>query len=170
MEIIAEDILLVVISFSSISDIQNLSKTSKTLRNFCLSNSTWIDIANRDCPYLGVTSRQEYICKNPMYVSNEEIDKYISGSSWAQKWIAEKCINRNGKEEHRYKAYVTSIVTDIIRVEHYNALKAKFPQRKMDWKIGINIIVDDLIARTEEEEKELREIRESNKYFGRING
>jgi hypothetical protein len=123
-----------------------------------IDEPVWSAIGKRDCPFLEIKSLRDYVKKNPMYVYEEELQKYIGNSEWAKKWIGKKKINYNGLTDHRYKAYVESIGKDIIRVDHYRALKQRFPKAEMDWKIGINIIIDDLLTRTEEDEKELKSI------------
>ena len=141
MENIFGDALNVVISFCGIDEVGNLSRTSKKLQKFCLPE------------------KERMLIHYPMCVSMREVEQNIEENVWAQKWLSRKVINSNGKEDHRIRAYIVSIISDLVRVKHYRYLKERFPFREMDWKIGINVIINDLLTRTEEEEKEL------NNYF-----
>lgn len=158
MEELPEDIILVIISYIGAEDIYSVSLGSKKMSKIFSSNSCWTELGKRDHPFLGITSREEYKGKNPMHVSRKDLDNYISQSEWAMDWLNKKRINPNGVEDHRYRACVESIGADIIRITNYKSLKKIFPNAEMDWKIGINIIVDDLLTRTEETEKELKSI------------
>lgn len=158
MDNIPEDIILSIVSFLKAKDVYSTCLLSKKIFEIFTSESIWSDLGQRDYPFLEIKSLRDYVKKNPMYVYEQELQKYIGDSEWAKKWIGKKKINYNGVNEHRYKAYVESIGKDIIRVKHYRALKERFPNAEMDWKIGINIIIDDLLTRTENEEKELKSI------------
>lgn len=158
MDNLIEDTIIPVVLFLQSIDIYSLYLVSKRTYKMFSTDFVWTELGKRDYPILGIKNGEEYITKNPMFVGKKELEKYIENNSWAKVWISKVQINANGVLDHRFQAYVESIGSDIIRVEHYNMLRNKFPNGDMDWKIGINIIIDNLLTRTEEESKELENI------------
>ena len=136
-----------------------LLKVSKWTNSICTKNTLWTKIGQRDHPLLDIYSLVSYVYNNPMCVTSDELEYYIQGNLWAQTWINKKKINYNGVYEHRYPVYVRSIVRKIIRVEKWKRLKDRHPEQPQDWKISVNIIIEDLLKKSEDENKELSTLK-----------
>ncbi len=156
MDFLITDLIVIIFLYCDTQTLFTISKTNKTIRNICNSNILWTLLGKRDHPLLEIHSRSDYIYKNPMFVHKAHILDYIRGNTWATNWLLKKKKNQNGVDEHRYKAYVFSIVECMIRVEKWKQIKKYYGQSQTDdWKIGVNILINELLENSENENKEL---------------
>ena len=152
------DLMLYIVSFCDYKTIIILSKTTKKSNTICKQHSLWVNIGKRDHPLLQIQNKNEYFYKNPMFIFNDQIETYINESEWAQLWINKQKTNQNGVLEHRYPGYVRSIIKTMIQVEKWKQLKNKNRNTCEDWKIAVNLIIDDLLSKSEEENKEMKSL------------
>lgn len=153
MNFFCEDLFVEIVLFLSFDDIIKLKYINKHFNNLMSKNYIWKMIGRRDKPYLNINNEIDYVFKSPFYVFDQEIKNYIQNDSWASKKIEIKRINSNGFTDHRIKAYVESMVKNMIIVQKLRELNR--PDMCLDWKISLTKTIESYLDLIEKENDEL---------------
>lgn len=149
MEQLCIDVIGTIASFCSIPDIKNASQVNREWNKIFSNNEVWIDLGQRDHPLLHITNKYTYNTSHPMVTD-------LQTNDWAKKWLKTHIINRNGKKDEMVASYVHSIMTTMLQVERLTSLFDKHKDTQpIDWRISINIKIDELLSYSEEEEKDM---------------
>jgi hypothetical protein len=158
---------LIICSFLNIEELYNFEMLNIFFYTFLKSQKVWNFISKQQNFPVEIFSKKEYeIFSNPLIVKEQELYYSIIENNWAKKWYEIKKINKNGVEDHIYKSYIKSIMKLMIQVKNnrflYNCLKDK---KCTDWKISLNIQIEDLLKKSELYKNDLEKYDELNKYF-----
>ena len=156
----------IICSFLEIKDIYNLEITSKTIKNL-YTTDFWKFLGENQNIEGNICCKYDYeINSNPLIVKESELFDSINENEWCKKWNYKKRINRNGTEDHIYKAYVKSIMKLMIQVKKHRLFFKNLQEKKsQDWKISVNIQINDLLKQSEKYRDEIYEYDKLNNYF-----
>lgn len=138
---ICDDALLHILSFLSLSDFENLSRTNKYFNRDLL----WFYFGQREHPNLLITNKEEFYSKQFTFIPFQNIYDTILNNVWFSKYYFSKQINLNGKEDTITKEYIKDIAKKQLIIKKLTDYKK---DKCMDCKIAINCLIEDL-----EEEK-----------------
>lgn len=149
---IYSDTFNIIFSFLNIGDLNILVKINKS---FYKSEKIWKEIGERQFPLLKIKNRQDWILKNPFYVSEDEIMHKIYKFPFLYSGYMYTGKNRNGKADHIPRNIAMSISRDMIIVEKLRNFRGVF----LDTcdRICVDILINDYLERSEKEADELKQ-------------
>jgi hypothetical protein len=94
------DVYNVIFLFCTDKELVYLSCCNKFLYN-SINEKVWKKIGDRDYPLLKIQNKKDYYCKNPLFVSKEELLYEIQNNNWS---------NNIYKTNDLYKNYINKII------------------------------------------------------------
>lgn len=151
MEMLYSDLFFKISSFCTISDWINFLLSSKRKIN---NNYIWIMFGYRDHPFLNIKSKEDFL-KLPLYISDEDVKNAIINNHWSKNTYNIQIMNRNNVIDHRIQNYVYSIMKTMKQVEKLKFFLQSNLDKEFDWKISLNMKIEELLQFSEEERGEL---------------
>ena len=106
---------------------------------------------------------------NPFRITEREVKERIKKFPFLRGGYTMRIENRNGQIDHIPRALSVSIAKRMIMVDKWRELKVKFRNLGMDWQIGVNILIEDFLAETENDGKELKKYMFNDPRFYMLN-
>jgi hypothetical protein len=142
----------IIFSFLGIKDLEILITVN---RSFYQSEKIWKEIGKREFPLLKIKNREDWILKNPFYISEREILDKINRFSFLYNSYMYTGKNRNNKTDHIPRTIAKSISRDIIIVEKLRNFRGVFLDTYE--RICVDILINDYLERSEKEADELKQ-------------
>lgn len=156
---ISSDTFNIIFSFLTSKDLNILITVD---RSFFQSEKIWKEIGRQQFPLLKIKNRQDWILKNPFYISEGEILDKIYKFPFLYSGYMYTGKNRNDKTDHIPRSIAISISRDMIIVEKLRNFRGVF----LDTcdRICVDILIKDYLERSEKEADELKQYISSVAY------